>query len=790
MARLNEPPGQAESIDLLKRRFVRQNREIARANSSQSLRIRNLESETSRLLAENIGLRQVIIKLQADAESNTKARQAFDNVALIKKRLEEKIREFGGVLAELDDASKNGASNLSPPKSNRAALRSPARSPDQRNWKNNLTLSEVTSTQEGRLPPIVEGKHYPRRTLEHDDFYELASQSNAVEDIPSPNLGSPPVAHLDPVSGAKSTAHVQDDVSEIGSMLSANLELRKKRRGSLNMVELRRIRGTEAELQSNESASEPPFRSGAKRKLSAREGEENAEDASRTAIEEFRFNRKQAQEKKDRTKVEKDAGQTSTKNESRRQPALDSRRKREQTGSERRILGPKSVNTDPVLSPAKAKQNSIEQVESAPMKKDKPKVQDVAARLQEQINQDKHPRERTRHTRVQTAAAKEPSKRSVPQAEKVDTRKENARKEPETPVGLNLFSPVSSEPSAARPESQDTPPPPDLNPSTSTADALDSGARPARRPRGAVNYAEPNLRDKMRRPGKELYDAVTGERHGDRHSGVKMEGTFENEEGDAAAASQTRPRTVLVKKENVTDASWKSLPEVLTKRNSRADASSPLQSKSGNLPESLPEDAIGRSSRSTAILRDLRAATGPPLAKPSTATMSALVAGRRKAWPDDKKSGERESLADTMQKLDIYDFRVSSPLPEDGTEKKETKETDAEKQNRIASSRPTRRHTTLESSNSSRPRLHEENGDNPSTSTSRSARYGTGDPQLRNADDRSSKERSRHPKPSRSDANLRHSVAITAKENENKDEHPNEDDIGTRLATRRRSMML
>ena len=44
---------------------------------------------------------------------------------------------------------------------------SPRRSPDQRNWKNALTLSEVTGGTDGRLPPIVEDKYYPRRTMEY-----------------------------------------------------------------------------------------------------------------------------------------------------------------------------------------------------------------------------------------------------------------------------------------------------------------------------------------------------------------------------------------------------------------------------------------------------------------------------------------------------------------------------------------------------------------------------------------------------------------------------------------------
>ena len=52
----------------MKRRFIRQNREIARVNSTQSLRIRNLEAEISRLLAENIALREQAINSAQEAD--------------------------------------------------------------------------------------------------------------------------------------------------------------------------------------------------------------------------------------------------------------------------------------------------------------------------------------------------------------------------------------------------------------------------------------------------------------------------------------------------------------------------------------------------------------------------------------------------------------------------------------------------------------------------------------------------------------------------------------------------
>lgn len=63
--------------------------------------------------------------------------------------------------------------------------------------------------------------------------------------------------------------------------------------------------------------------------------------------------------------------------------------------------------------------------------------------------------------------------------------------------------PLSPEPLALG-ESHDTPPPADIN-------SRGEAARPSRRARSQVSYTEPNLRDKMRRPSKQLVSAVAGE---------------------------------------------------------------------------------------------------------------------------------------------------------------------------------------------------------------------------------------------------------------------------------------
>lgn len=71
-----------------------------RNNSAQCLRIRALECEVSRLLAENLDLREDIVHLQAQLNE---PRSHLDNSALIsvKDQLQAKLLEFGALVSEL-----------------------------------------------------------------------------------------------------------------------------------------------------------------------------------------------------------------------------------------------------------------------------------------------------------------------------------------------------------------------------------------------------------------------------------------------------------------------------------------------------------------------------------------------------------------------------------------------------------------------------------------------------------------------------------------------------------------
>jgi hypothetical protein len=91
---------------------------------------------------------------------------------------------------------------------------------------------------------------------------------------------------------------------------------------------------------------------------------------------------------------------------------------------------------------------------------------------------------------------------------------------------------ASPEPAALSEEPRgDTPPPAHISSSGETS-------RPSRRNRTAVSYAEPNLRDKMRRPSKQLFDAVAGEAYTRRTS--QSQPKRESDVGDISTTSMSR----------------------------------------------------------------------------------------------------------------------------------------------------------------------------------------------------------------------------------------------------------
>ncbi|EHL03733.1 putative Shugoshin [Glarea lozoyensis 74030] len=398
------------------------------------------------------------------------------------QQLEAKLQEIGTLLGGLGEAPKTVNRSLKQGKLARASL---GTSPEAKNWKNMCTLSEAMAAQEGRLPPILENKQYPRKTLEQQELKELISNSETTpENTESPDIGPPPISQFvdeDPVKidlPRRQQPVSLENEDDAGPAFSFNLEQRRKRRESGGISE-------QSEEDNHKASTEPApevkesLKAGAKRKLSVREDDDNINVTAcvGSSSDGFKFSRAVSDQKINDTNASQSAV---TKSKTIRELAVArgvSREKRSTTpvNSTRKVLGPKSVNN----SPKKATRGPV-----------KDEIKSAKANVQIPTIGKDNSREAT-----QRAIVVEPKPERITDPIEVHL-------EPETPAAVDIFSPSSSQPSTARDaESRDTPPPPELKSGT-------EGIRPSRRARGAISYAEPSLRDKMRRPTKAFADAV------------------------------------------------------------------------------------------------------------------------------------------------------------------------------------------------------------------------------------------------------------------------------------------
>lgn len=138
----------------MRRKYIRQNKDITRINASQAVRIHNFENEVSRLLAENLELRGQIISQDARPQRN---KDMIDHVGEVRLQLEQKLREITDMVHKLDKPARPRRTSIST-----RVPKASARTPEER-----AALMEALSNQEGRLPGIPENKPYiPRHTLE------------------------------------------------------------------------------------------------------------------------------------------------------------------------------------------------------------------------------------------------------------------------------------------------------------------------------------------------------------------------------------------------------------------------------------------------------------------------------------------------------------------------------------------------------------------------------------------------------------------------------------------------
>jgi Shugoshin C terminus len=498
----------------------------------------------------------------------------------------------------------------------RSGLVQLAKSPDQKDWKNRQTIGGVVAgerqLQDGRLPVIVEGKHYPRRTLESIEISRLLDGDEAATSE-SPELGPPPIAHFDvaePIcfpapsrqtgGNGLQEASFEDRVDDV-KPLPDNLERRRRRRASALLEDMPSL-NTSTEV-SNTVDERLSLKSGAKRKLDVREDDAN-QAARPTELDDFAFQRKAVASE---TPLVRPRGsrftKASTASIASGTTAKDLTTKLEPPA--RKVLAPKSTN-----SPNKSRLTGIND------KTGRAKAED--------------------HKRLNGLPDGSP-RQARPEVEDVAVPQEYDGTElpPKTPAGLDLFSPVSTEPSARNGQQSE------VALTASVEDVLvGSDGRASRRARGAVSYAEPSLRAKMRRPTKELAPAVGEQTNGFKAQQRDSSASAETQERQSSQeASLLKMRTVTIKREKAGEESmsWKSLPEA------KDEPPSPLvnkvsKSSSRELPrEAEPEpegcrDNSADNQQLEAALDNLSIFEGPnssPQDSPNTITVRSRQSSRR-----------------------------------------------------------------------------------------------------------------------------------------------------------------
>lgn len=613
------PPADFEEV---KRRFIRQNRDLAKNNSSQSLRIRSLELEVSRLLADNLELRNQVLRLQSEVYT-AQSQASSAAVARVKQKLLAKIAELSGIVDGIEESAGSG----------RDVTRE--RKPIEGNWRERQPLTEIM--RESQMPTIVEDKQYPRRTLDADQIQSIRLSDHSSQE--SPDLGPPPVARFDYEDPVKNTSPLINKISPelpleddaLPAALSANLETRRKRKDGQPRLETRRHSVLPQSPAKAEGETSAMLRTGAKRKLADRETEKPIRPPSKG---DFTFSRKVPSEEA------KAADKSVTAIQEKVAPAMHIEAQASPKPA-RKVLGDKSVN----MSPRKtAISNSG--------KPEKDNV-DKAAAPRFTAGKDTAP---TRRRRVSAIPL------PLPQNDVVDTVEilppappapsESTDPPPQTPAAPDLFSPTPSEPSIRtdRPEGRgDTPPPGDLSTLSTTTDG---GTRPSRRARSAVSYTEPSLIAKMRRPDKKMVSAVAGLQDPRRAMSSSME------------KKPALSRMVAVKNEPVEDEedgdAWKNLPPA-----TNVEPSSPLNRKRYDELEQPVKVERTTSPPATTISEHPSA---------SSATISALMAGSRKRrqssqHPLGTDIGNIEATTKKLEELDLYEFKESSSPQTDGSDR-------------------------------------------------------------------------------------------------------------------------
>ena len=251
----------------VKRRFLKQNRELALNNSRQNIRIGSLEAEVSRLVAENVAWREESIRLAEEVRKRNMIMMYKSEVQAVKKEMDQKLAEMTKLAERLAELAKitinrDRASN----KLASMGLASFESSRVKDDW--DMAMQE----QEGKLPIIDEEESEISFNSGNSKMSMITVNGLGSMDISeSPDLGPPPVAHFevsDPIRFDHSPTpssefdeipiNEEDEKVETVNMTS-NLEKRRKRRTSSLLEDMASQEGAATVTEAPQPSPSKPY---------------------------------------------------------------------------------------------------------------------------------------------------------------------------------------------------------------------------------------------------------------------------------------------------------------------------------------------------------------------------------------------------------------------------------------------------------------------------------------------------------------------------------------------------
>lgn len=542
--------------DAVRKKMLRQNRELAKNNNIRALRVRELESELSRALTENLELRGRIIELEHEAQDND-VRRVSDNTMAIKQKMEAQLAEWGTLIAGLglEASTTRSSPKIAKMTSTSLSFTAARPSPSQRR------LREIANDIE-QLGHISEHKTYPRKSMKYvsvrawgqttllitsspEQIQALRSELDS-EEIPELPPPVPAAIRKEPakVDTPPRESRARNFTSGLDSspLVVSSPNLDNLRIGSMSpqkkMTPM--IRESRVHIDPTpDTPIAPPTKAGSKRKFARDEYEP-------MTLEKITDENCPPRILADKTSIlTKAHGKTLKELASIRRDTA--RAKADPPKDERKPLAAKSTNDD-MQSPKKMRRTtSTDEIGFLKTKNAAARPKPVKAKAQMSIKID----EVLAQNIQPVVATMQPGPLEIASAT--------------LSPSPGIISPSSPEPAAANDaERGDTPPPADIG-------FMGETSRPSRRNRPAISYAEPNLRDKMRRPRDEKFDAVSGE-------------------GKSRRFSHTDASALDLKRESGGSDAWKQLPAAHPRVSELSTESAPVSPLFGrsDSPQELP----------------------------------------------------------------------------------------------------------------------------------------------------------------------------------------------------------